>query len=498
MNSFFGRTSWQLAIIGGLITGLSYQPWHLGFLAWVGLIPLLHIWLNNDAKDNLCLGYLFGMTHNLISFYWIGFNSGASFGVVFLSLIAAVLYLGLYWALAGWIFGRVKSCTNGLALFPFLIVSMEWLRSFGPMGFPWGNLVLSQLDFLQLIQILEVTGSYGVTLWVALINVMLYILIREFELNKHLGLFTWIIILGLWFFGNARMNEYDDSAEKLEVAILQPNIDPNEKWDYQKKKETIAYMDSLHAVAIELNPDLILFPETALPAYLRLNSNVRGMIQDRVDSSGIPVITGTVDRTISPNGEKSYFNSTMFLTPNHDFILYNKLHLVPFAEYIPLSAQFPSLKKLNFGQGNFSHGTEYTVFKWQDTQFSNLICYESSIPKVVREFVQNGAEMITIQTNDGWLGKTAGPYQHYDVAKLRAIENRVPVVRSANTGISGLILANGRSIQEQSLEESAVFTVTVPLGNSGSFYSKYGDVFALICFVIFLYLGPISCLRKQS
>ncbi len=282
------------------------------------------------------------------------------------------------------------------------------------------------------------------------------------------------------------------------VAVLQPNIDPNAKWDYKNREKTITYMDSLHSLAINLNPDLILFPETALPAYLRLDRHVRDQIQSKVDSSGIPVLTGTVDRTKSPNGKKQYFNSSMFLTPNHKYILYNKLHLVPFAEYIPLSDQFPFLNMLNFGQGNFTHGSEYTVFEWKDIKFSNLICYESSIPGVVREFIQQGADMLTIQTNDGWLGKSAGPYQHYNVARIRAIENRVPVVRSANTGISGLILANGVSIKEQGLGEMAVFKVIVPLGATGSFYSRNGDVFAVICFVIFLLLGPIPCIRRRS
>jgi apolipoprotein N-acyltransferase len=205
-----------------------------------------------------------------------------------------------------------------------------------------------------------------------------------------------------------------------------------------------------------------------------------------------------VDRTKLPDGEKHYFNSSMFLTPNHKYSLYNKLHLVPFAEYIPLSGQFPSLMNLNFGQGNFTHGSEYTIFKWKDMKFSTLICYESSMPSIVREFIQQGAEMMTIQTNDGWLGNSAGPYQHYDVARIRAIENRVPIIRSANTGISGLILANGRSIKEQNLGEMAVFSVAVPMGDAGSIYSRYGDVFAMICFVIFLLLGPIPCLRKRS
>ena len=497
MNSFFSRPSWQLAIFGGLVTGLAYQPWHLGVLAWIGLIPLIHVWLNNETKENTRLGYLFGMTHNLVSFYWIGFNSGASFWVVFLSLIAAVLYLGLFWGAAGWFFSKVKSTGNGLAIFPFLIVSMEWIRSFGPLGFPWGNLVLSQLDFLPILQIMEVTGSYGVTLWVVLINVILYIMIQQFESNKKIGALYGILLVGIWFFGQFKMGEYEKSDKNIQVAILQPNIDPNTKWDFHKKNEIIAYIDSLHRVAIRLNPDLIILPETAYPVYLRLNRTVREMIQSKVDSSNIPVLTGTVDRTKSAKGEKQYYNSTLFFTPNQSSIIYNKLHLVPFAEYIPLSEQFPLLKQLNFGQGNFSHGTEYTVFEMDSIQFSNLICYESSNPSVVRQFVQNGAEMITIQTNDGWLGNSAGPYQHYDVARIRAIENRVPVVRSANTGISGLILANGISVHEQALGEMAVFKVLVPIGNSGSFYSRYGDIFAVICFLIFCLIGPIECIRKK-
>ena len=170
---------------------------------------------------------------------------------------------------------------------------------------------------------MEVTGTYGVTLWITLLNVILYILIQNFEPNKKLGYFLGILLLGLWLSGNSRIKGFNDSLTNMVVAVLQPNIDPNAKWDYKKREKTIAYMDSLHSLAINLNPDLILFPETALPAYLRLDRHVRDQIQSKVDSSGIPVLTGTVDRTKSPNGKKEYLNSTMFLTPNNKYILYN-------------------------------------------------------------------------------------------------------------------------------------------------------------------------------
>lgn len=497
MKSILHYPSWLIAIVSGGIVGLAYHPIHLGFLAWFGFIPLIHIWTIHSPNNNARTGIIFGMTHNLISYYWIGFNSGASFGVVLLSLIGAVIYLSLYWGIAGWIYGKVKTPQFQLIIFPFLIVSMEWIRSFGAMGFPWGNLALSQLDFLPIIQIMDVAGSYGVTVLVVLFNVLLYVMILENNYNiKRIILIVSSFVI-LWLYGTVTIDKYSSSQQTLEVAILQPNIDPTLKWDYSLKNETIAYMDSLHKVAIGLNPDLILFPETALPAYLKLNRKVRKMIQSRVDSSNMPVLTGTVDRVKSQDGEKFYFNSSMLLSPQKTFILYNKIHLVPFAEYIPFSAEFPSLKELNFGQGNFTQGEDYTVFNWNNFSFSNLICYESSIPSVVRQFVRHGADFLTIQTNDGWLGKSAGPYQHYNIARLRAIENRIPIVRSANTGISGLILASGLSVSQKPLETTHVFKVSVPIGHSGSFYSKYGDVFAIICFVIFILLGSVSCYRKQ-
>lgn len=494
---FLFSLSCLLALIGGSLTGLAYLPWFSGMIAWFSYIPLLYLWLNNNAKHNMWSGFFFGIAHNLISYYWIGNNSGASENVVLFSLIAAVLYLSIYWGLAGWVFGKIKNKKNELFLFPLLIVTMEFMRSFGPLGFPWGNLVLSQLDFLPLVQIIDITGSYGLTFIIISINVVLYSLISDFKYNVKNSLIFVLVLFGIWVFGESKIKKYNNALEHFSVVIVQPNIDPNLKWDINKKGETLLYLDSLHFQATELLPDLIVFPETAFPAYLKLDSGVRRRIQNLVDMTDIPALIGTVDRVISSNGNKNYFNSTMFLSPQRDYVLYNKMHLVPFAEYIPFSNFFQYLENLNFGQGNFSHGIDYTTFNWGDINFSNLICYESSIPSLVRKFVQNGADFITIQTNDGWLGNSAGPYQHFDIARVRAIENRIPIIRSANTGISGLILPNGRSISKQPLGKASIIKVQLPLGNSESFYSQYGDVFAIILFVIFTFIGSISCSKLK-
>jgi apolipoprotein N-acyltransferase len=176
---------------------------------------------------------------------------------------------------------------------------------------------------------------------------------------------------------------------------------------------------------------------------------------------------------------------------------YNKVHLVPFAEYIPLSGHFPKLKSLNFGQGNFRPGTEFTVFYIDSIPFSNMICYESSMPNIARAFVKSGAQLLTIEANDGYLGNTTGPYQHFELARLRAIENRVPIVRSANTGISGLILPNGLVEEKIKLGEQSVFLAQVNIGNGGSIYSKIGDIFAIVCFMFLLLIG-FQTWRKYS
>ena len=147
-------------------------------------------------------------------------------------------------------------------------------------------------------------------------------------------------------------------------------------------------------------------------------------------------------------------------------------------------------------RGIFKKGSNYVSFRLNDLIFSDLICYESSFPRYARKFVQNGADFLIIQANDGWLGTSAGPFQHFAQAQLRAIENRTPIVRGGNTGISGFILPNGKVMTKTSLGKQVIIKESLPIYNAGTFYTFYGDVFAAISFVIFLFIGPVNCLKK--
>ena len=208
---------------------------------------------------------------------------------------------------------------------------------------------------------------------------------------------------------------------------------------------------------------------------------------------------GTVDRRFDDLGKKLYFNSSMYLVPNEDYKMYDKIHLVPFAEYdlMPYILHPLGQLNLNIDRGIFMGGDNYAKFSYDKISFSNLICYESSLPRYARRFIKDGAKFLMIQANDGWLGNSAGPYQHFELARLRAIENRVTIVRSGNTGISRIIMRNGLVKKKVPLGEQSVFKEKITLGDAGSFYTKYGDVFASLCFVILLFLGPVlSCIKK--
>tara|TARA_Y100000591_G_C21413635_1_gene488786 strand:- start:18 stop:584 length:567 start_codon:yes stop_codon:yes gene_type:complete len=188
----------------------------------------------------------------------------------------------------------------------------------------------------------------------------------------------------------------------------------------------------------------------------------------------------------------------MYLSPQKDYLMYDKIHLVPFAEYDLIPKFFSPLANLNLNmnRGIFKKGNDYVSFRLNDIIFSDLICYESSFPRYARKFVENGADFLIIQANDGWLGTSAGPFQHFAQAQLRAIENRTPIVRGGNTGISGFILPNGKVMKKTSLGKQVIIKERLPLYNAGTFYTFYGDVFAVISLVIFLFIGPVNCLKK--
>ncbi len=470
-----------------------------GFLAWFGFVPFIHITLNATPGNSFRLGYLAGSVANLVAVYWIGFNSGAVFITALASMIGAILYLGIFWGLFALVISWLNVKTGrGLVLWPLLWVLMEYVRSFGAMGFPWINLATTQAGYLPLIQLAEITGSYGIAFWIISINVLIYRALTSQTKTKLALIYGAVIFLLVFITGLLRIDYLKDidHSQSIDIAIVQPNLNPNDKWKSEKRENVFNLMDSTLVEALALKPQLVIWPESAVPAYLRTNKYRSRRIEKRVFDAGIPLLTGAVDRLKQDNGEWSVYNGSILYKPDSTQTIYHKMHLVPFAEYIPLSGEFPVLKKLNFGQGNFAHGEMFTIFEVDSVRFSNIICYESSIPQLVRKFVGAGARMITIETNDAWVGQTSGPYQHYALAVLRAVENRVPVVRCANTGISGYIDITGKTTNKIPLNELGIVKQVVNIPSRVSLYARFGDIFVFVNFLIMIIISGVGWKRK--
>lgn len=487
---------WFLAIISGILVGVAYLPIPAAVIIYVAFIPLLHVWLHRSVKTSAAMSYLAAITAHTIAFYWMGINQGTTAFIAFLSLAGTVFYLSIFWVLTGITLSFLQQRFKmGLMIFPFVWVAMEMIRSFGSMGFPWGDLALTQVSILPLIQTADITGTAGITFFICLLNGLLYLALTTEERKQFIygaiGVWALVFIIGSW-----RLNKVEKNSNKSDfsVAVIQPNVNPVEKWDRSYRAELISLMDSLTVQAMSQQPDFVLWPESALPVYLR-TSYIRKEIQASVQEYDIPLLAGTVDKEVDENG-KHYYNGSILLNADGSFTMYHKIHLVPFAEYIPFSNKFPQLDKLNFGQGNFEHGNEYTIFNVHNKRFGNMICYESSFPRIAKKFVDSGAEFLTIQTNDAWSGDSPGAYQHFAEAQLRAVENRVPVVRSANTGISGIIAPSGRAEQKRAFYEQGIIFGSLTFMADNRHYPG-GDVFALLCIFFGLSLIIFEWTRKK-
>jgi apolipoprotein N-acyltransferase len=472
----------MLSLYSGMIMGVSYPP-GVGFFALFGLVPLIRVWLISSPLTSLKYSFISSLFCSLISLYWIGLNSGASIIPVLISLIAAILYLSIYWAIIGYFISWLqKRFFWTIYLIPFIWVSMEFLKSYGPLAFSWSSLALTQTNFLPLLQIAEYTGSEGISFWVVLINIAIYMMLYNNKQIYKINIVLIFFIIFPFLYGLFKINFIKESQwNKKAVSIIQPNIDPNLKWESSFRDELYRTMDSLNVLAYELSPDLVLWPEAALPNYMRV-SYVRKRYEKIAVDKSIPLMMGTLDYK-TKDGARLSLNGSIYFDGSDKNKMYHKLFLVPFAEYIPLSSHFSILKKLNFGQGNFIQGNEYSLFKLDSLLFSNLICYDLSNPLVVKNFITKGARFLTVQANVAWLQNSSGVRQFFEIAKLRAVENRTGIAISANTGISGIINPLGVATHKILFNEQEVIKGEVFLNNKVTFYSKYGNVFSKICFL---------------
>ncbi|MCH8287832.1 MAG: apolipoprotein N-acyltransferase [Candidatus Marinimicrobia bacterium] len=480
------RVDYALLGFFALTFGGAFPPLNAGYLSWISFVPYFFFLERNIYSGIFRKNFAAGYAANLLIVYWIAANSGAALPVAYFTLFGSLAILALWFTLYGWAQSRLWRIWGEKTIWtaPLLWVGIEFIRSHGSLAFPWTMVANTQTSYTNLIQISSVTGAWGVSFMIILVNVFFYQAVKSIARLKRALVYLSAAVLTLssvWIYGFYVMDDADellDGTEKsIKVSIVQPNLDPKEKWDVTKRDEVYDLYSRLYAEAALTKPDLIIWPETATPAYLRANKDNRlDQILSMVDSFNVPLLTGTLDYKFSSDGKTRKYNSAFLLRPGSRRIeSYSKIHLVPFAEKVPFEDRFPILSLIDLGQANFSQGTELTVFDLSGKKFSVEICFESVFPSLARKFIQRGAELIVIITNDAWFGNTSGPYQHAQTAVMRAVENRRAVARCANTGISELIDPYGRIIDSIRLNERGVLTGELKLLNIETYYARHGD-----------------------
>jgi len=482
-------------ILSAVLLTLSFPNYNLWPLAWVGFVPLFLALNNKSQKETFFLFFITGVI------FW----SGVIYWLVHVTLagtIILVLYLALYFGIFGLIIrpSTRRSTPYAFLFIPSVWVCLEYIRGWLFTGFPWAILGYSQYLNLPAMQIADITGVWGVSFLVMLVNVAVVEIIWSVKNKLRLRLRIVSVFLGLilsvaLFYGYIKLYQRPTANEQrpIKISVIQGNIPQDLKWEPAAREEIIGKYLHLTREALKDKPDLIIWPEAAIPAVIEDSPEYFKEIRDFTREMRIPLLLGAVR-----NKRELYYNNAILLSGDGELVgEYSKLHLVPFGEYIPLRKALPFLETV-VPIGDFSAGQEYTVFTNDTIHFSVLICFEDLFPGLSRRFVNQGADFLVNITNDAWFGKTSSPYQHFSASVFRAVENRVPVVRAANTGVSGFIAPSGRIIYATGIFIDDAKTQELGFySKKRTLYSRFGDIFVFIC-LLFVSYGIISFRKKQS
>ncbi len=510
-----------LCSLSAVLLVFSFPKIDCGPLIWISLVPWLFAIDGRRGPAVFGYSYFTGVLFFFGSLYWFMY-------VTFVGAILLMLYLALYFGAFGLVhryFSRQSLWIKILALSSSW-VALEYARGHLFSGFGWVSLCHSQYQNLALIQIADMTGIYGISFLVVAVNVLIkeniaFALGFSVEKSKDLLRLN-LIILGVlvvvFGYGLWRLT-MPVPMPMVKVAVVQGNIPQEEKWQSDNREATIDKYLKLSQTILQSKPDLLIWPETAFPGIIDEAPDLMRRIQDFARSSGIPVLLGIVTA-----GDPEYYNSALLISAQGEFLeRYDKLHLVPFGEYLPFRKQFPFLTDL-VPIEDFSPGRRPTVFYLSVNQsqsnvgtvqdsapgvltrgappfnvgeitFSVLICFEDTLARIARRFVQKDAQMLVNITNDAWFKDSKEPFMHLQAAVFRCIENRRSLVRAANTGVSCAVDPYGRVLKyvedrrhkKTYIDGAAVFFV--PLNTAQTLYTKFGDVFTYLCFVCILWAG---------
>jgi len=474
--------------LSGVLLAAAWPPLPFGFLAYIALIWPLDIISGKSFGGAFKSGYLFSFVYFLFSLYWIGWVTipGTLAAMAIISLYSAfifALYAGLYR------YSRVTA----LILFPFLWVGMEYFRTLLEIAFPWSNLSYTQGSYTAFIQICEFVGDSGVSFLIVIVNILLW---RACRARRRLGKIIPVFVSGLLviiptIYGALVLADAEPGNNgPIHVALLQGDIDLETKWDKEKIDFNFGVYDSLAAAAA--GADLLVWPETAAPAYLLNDWGLRKRVAATARRAGRPMLVGMLDYQYVDDTLLETFNAAVqFNSDGSHRLPYHKNKLVPFAETVPYGQYIPWLANLSLGWSDFAHGRELRRYENDFGNYGTLICYEVIFPELVSRYIREGADFLVNITNDTWYGYSSGPYQHAGMAIFRAIENRTWIARAANSGFSYFVDKYGRIYNRSRLYERVVIEGTVTPRQGLTFYTRMGPVLGRAGF---LSIGLVTCI----
>ncbi|MEJ2688549.1 MAG: apolipoprotein N-acyltransferase [Deltaproteobacteria bacterium] len=511
-KTFFTRQV-PLAIATGVLLflaspGLGIPP----VTAFFGLLPLLFALqeVQNTGRA-LLLGLIAGMVWYMPLLHWITIVLG-TYGYMPLSLTILVLfllafYMSCYTALFTAIVFKWRRRTGGLLFFaPLLWVGLDYLRSFLFTGFPWQDLGYSQYKNTWLIQVADLGGHHAVTWFLVLCNCLLFSLLHfvpgrrqadgsPLSRSKKRSCFIAVaLLLAVAGYNSWRlpdMERKDADSKTVPVAVIQGNIEQDQKWLPSTKLSTVMAYLKLSADALSQQPkSLLIWPETALPFSAEGHPYTNRIIIPFLKKHQTQLLTGTPYHRYDNDSQRMLlYNRALLLgTDVADAPHYDKQHLVPFGEYIPFRSLLPAVSPVVQTMMDFMPGLHQVPIACRNIRIGVLICFESIFPELARQHAIKGAQLLVNMTNDAWFGKSLAPAQHFSMGVFRAVENRRSFARAANTGISGFVDPAGRIMKVSPIFKATYLTASLPIVNEQTFFMIAGWAFAPGCLALAILL----------
>ncbi len=476
------RSLYSLCLFSGLLLIFCQPPVSLFLFAYVALVPLFFALRPGESGHNFLAGFATGIVCYTGLLYWVvvAMNEYGGISVPFalLTLFLLVLYVSLYTGCFAWLVPYLEKRLN-VPLYlsaPPLWVLLEYLRGILLTGFPWSLLAHSQYNFLTLVQVASITGTYFLSFLIVAVNCLLYEILAKKRFPKAYGTTMAALFTACLLFGLTQMK--GPIPGTLSTAIVQGNVRQDIKFDEAYKNGIVEKYISLTSVHSQ-GADLVIWPETAMP-FIFLEDRASAEVRAVPSALKTRLLVGTISR-----GSKGQFYNTAYLIGRQGEIsgTYNKVHLVPFGEYTPLLSYFPFLGNISVAVGDFASGPNHDPMVTSVGRIGLLICYEGIFPDLTIDTVRRGAQVLVNITNDAWFGSTSAPYQHLAFYTFRAVETDRFVLRAANTGISAIIDPRGRILAKTGIFKEAVLKGVFSLREGQTIYVRYGDYFVLLAFL---------------